>query len=142
MTILFIHILISTATMCVLCVAALLAILLALQERALRRKRFQGIVTVLPPLESMERFLFQVVTLGFVLLSGVLLTSLFLYREGLVQNILEKSSLSLLSWGVFATLLIGRVRFGWRGPAALNWTLIGVGLTFLLYACHYTLRSF
>ena len=40
---------------------------------------------------------------------------------------------SLLSWLNFAVLLIGRVRFGWRGRRAVRVLYVGAGLLFLAY---------
>jgi ABC-type uncharacterized transport system permease subunit len=31
--------------------------------------------------------------------------------------------LTALSWLALLILLIGRIRFGWRGPRAVHWTL-------------------
>ena len=40
---------------------------------------------------------------------------------------------SVLSWGVFATLLVGRSRFGWRGRQAIRWLVAGSTLLLLAY---------
>ena len=40
---------------------------------------------------------------------------------------------SVLSWVVFATLLVGRVRFGWRGRLAIRWLVAGSALLLLAY---------
>jgi ABC-type uncharacterized transport system permease subunit len=40
---------------------------------------------------------------------------------------------SVLSWLVFATLLIGRARFGWRGRRAVRWLVAGSILLLLAY---------
>jgi ABC-type uncharacterized transport system permease subunit len=34
---------------------------------------------------------------------------------------------------LFGTLLIGRIRYGWRGRAAVRWTLSGFGVLTLAY---------
>ena len=41
--------------------------------------------------------------------------------------------LSILSWIVFAGLLLGRWRYGWRGPRAVRLTLIAMSLLLLSY---------
>jgi ABC-type uncharacterized transport system permease subunit len=41
--------------------------------------------------------------------------------------------LSLIAWMIFGVLLIGRVRFGWRGSSAVRWTLSGFGVLALAY---------
>src|SRR3990167_4444864 len=73
------HILLATLSFCVLCVAGLLAVLLAIQEWCLRYKKMPRAMASLPALETMEILLFRVILLGFVLLSIVLITSLYFY---------------------------------------------------------------
>jgi ABC-type uncharacterized transport system permease subunit len=45
----------------------------------------------------------------------------------------RKTVLSLLSWVTFAVLLVGRVRFGWRGQVAVRVLYAGSGLLLLAY---------
>jgi len=45
----------------------------------------------------------------------------------------HKTIFSILSWLVFATLLIGRARFGWRGRQAIRWLIAGSLLLLLAY---------
>ena len=52
-----------------LAIAALLAIMLWLQERALRRREFHGWLRALPPLIELESLLFRTIAVGFVLLT-------------------------------------------------------------------------
>jgi ABC-type uncharacterized transport system permease subunit len=129
------HILLAIVTFCVLCVAGLLAVLLAVQERFLQHKSSGWLVQQVSPLETMEALLFQVMGLGFVLLSVVLVTSIYFYSHLIFQNIflIQKSLLTILAWVIFAVLLAGRYRFGWRGRRAIYGTLLGVLLLFLAY---------
>ena len=46
----------------------------------------------------------------------------------------HKSVFSVLSWLTFATLLIGRARFGWRGRRAVRFLYAGATLLLLGYA--------
>ena len=129
------HILLAIVTFCVLCFAALLALLLAMQEWILHRKKPVFLVSTLPAVETMETLLFQVIGFGFVLLSVMLATSLYFYH-GLVlhdHSLLQKAVLSLLAWVIFAILLSGRQIWGWRGRRAVYATLLGVTLLMLAY---------
>jgi ABC-type uncharacterized transport system permease subunit len=129
------HILLSIITFCLLGVAGLLALLLALQDSMLRRKRHTGFIESLPPLESLERLLFQVNGLGFVLLSVLIVTSLYFYHAILFSSfaVLQKTLLAVTAWVIFAGLLLGRFIGGWRGRTAIYGTLLGFGLLFLVY---------
>jgi ABC-type uncharacterized transport system permease subunit len=49
------------------------------------------------------------------------------------QHLLHKTVFSIVAWGVFAVLLVGRLRLGWRGRQAVYWVLAGYGLLALSY---------
>lgn len=116
-----------------LAIAALLAIMLWLQERALRRRDFHRWLRALPPLTELETLLFRTITVGFVLLSLTLLTGLLFVEDFLAQRLLHKTVLSVLSWLVFGALLVGRWRYGWRGGKAVHWTLTAMALLLLAF---------
>jgi ABC-type uncharacterized transport system permease subunit len=88
----------------------------------------------LPPLLTMERLLFHLIALAFVLLTiglaiGVALSeSLF----GRALRFDHKTLFSLLAWLTLGVLLVGRHAYGWRGRTALRWTT--AGFIFLLLA--------
>jgi ABC-type uncharacterized transport system permease subunit len=126
------HILLSLASYSLFSLAAVQAILLAIQERLLRKRNISGLLRKLPPLESMETRLFQLITTGFALLTIGLITGLLFIEDLFAQHLVHKTVLSLIAWCVFAILLWGRVYHGWRGTTAVRWTL--VGFTFLVLA--------
>ncbi len=126
------HIIFSVLAYSVLAIAAAQAVLLAIQESHLHRKRPGGIIRVLPPLETMEALLFQMIGLGFVLLTVALIKGFAFLQDIVAQHLVHKTVLSMLAWVVFAVLLWGRYRFGWRGRIAIRWTL--AGFVFLLLA--------
>lgn len=116
-----------------LSVAALLAIMLWLQERALRRREFRPWLRALPPLSDLESLLFRVITMGFALLTLVLVTGVLFVDDLLAQKLVHKTVLSVLSWLVFGVLLVGRRRYGWRGAKAVHWTLSAMLLLLLAF---------
>lgn len=116
-----------------LAIAALLAILLWLQERALRRREIRGWLRALPPLTELESLLFRTIAVGFVLLSATLLTGVLFVSDFLAQHLVHKTVLSLLSWLAFGALLLGRWRRGWRGRTAVRWTLAAMALLVLAF---------
>ncbi len=116
-----------------LAVAALLAVMLWLQERALSRREIHGWLRALPPLVELEILLFRTIATGFVLLSATLLTGVLFVEDLLAQHLVHKTVLSLLSWLVFGVLLLGRWRFGWRGRKAVHWTLAAMALLVLAF---------
>ena len=128
----WVHILLATLAFSVLCLAALQAVLLAVQEKQLHHKRLTGIIQTLPPLQTMETWLFRLVGLGFILLSGLLLSSAVFFE--MTPQLLEKMLISLVAWGIFAGLLLGRYYFGWRGKVAIRATMGGVLVLIMIYA--------
>ncbi len=92
------------------------------------------------PLLTLERLTFRFVMAGFVLLSATLLAG-WLFSENLGSagkggagwKWDHKTIFSVLSWIVFAVLLIGRSRFGWRGRVARRVLYAGAALLLLAY---------
>jgi len=116
-----------------LAVAALLAMLLWAQERALRRREFHDWLRALPPLTELESLLFRTIAVGFVLLTATLLTGVLFVENLLAQHLMHKTVLSVLSWLAFGALLLGRWRYGWRGAVAVRWTLAAMALLVLAF---------
>jgi ABC-type uncharacterized transport system permease subunit len=89
------------------------------------------------PLLTMERLTFRFVNVGFALLSATLLAGIFfgtqLYGNAHALRLDHKTVFAFLSWLTFAVLVIGRIRFGWRGRQAVRVLYIGSGLLLLAY---------
>ncbi len=118
----------------VLSITALLAVLLALQERALRRRRVDSsLIRALPPLTLMETLMFRMIATGFVFLSLTLLSGVLFIDNLFAQHLVHKTILSIVAWLIFGTLLFGRWRWGWRGSRAVNLTLIGMSVLLLAF---------
>ncbi len=120
-----IHILISLLAFSLLSIAVLQALLLAIQDRHLHNHHPGGLIRALPPLQLMENLLFQLISVGFLLLSVALLSGFFFLEDIFAQHLVHKTILSSVAWLIFATLLWGRWQFGWRGRTAIRWTLGG-----------------
>jgi ABC-type uncharacterized transport system permease subunit len=87
------------------------------------------------PLLTLERLTFRFATAGFVLLSATLFAGV-LFSEALYGRAFRwdhKNVFSVLSWLVFAALLLGRLRFGWRGRKAVRVIYAGSLLLLLAY---------
>lgn len=129
------HIAVALIAYALFVVAALQALLLTGLERQLRRGFGPGQGEDLPPLLTLERFMFRMVAAGFVLLTLTLLSGAFFSEHlfGRPMTFNHKNLFSLLGWLAFAVLLFGRWRYGWRGRPALYWVLGGTGLLVLGY---------
>jgi len=128
-----VHILLSVLAYSVLTIAMVQAVLLAVQDRQLRNRQPGGFVAALPPLATMEALLFQMIGLGFALLTLSLVTGVLFLEDIFAQHLVHKTVLSIVAWVVFAILVQGRWRFGWRGRTAIRWTLGGFIVLMLAY---------
>jgi len=127
------HIVVSMLAYSFLNIAAFQAALLAFQDWRLRSHHTDLLVRSLPPLQTMESLLFQLIAAGFVFLSASLLTGFIFLEDMFAQHLAHKTVLSILAWLLFGVLLIGRARYGWRGTIAIRWTLGGFLSLMLAY---------
>ncbi|MGX2040753.1 cytochrome C assembly family protein [Methylocaldum sp. MU1018] len=128
-----VHIVVSMLAYSFLNIAAIQAALLAIQDWRLRSHHTDLLVRSLPPLQTMESLLFQLIAAGFALLSASLLTGFIFLEDMFAQHLAHKTVLSILAWILFGVLLIGRARYGWRGTTAIRWTLGGFLSLMLAY---------
>lgn len=140
------HLVMAVLAYSLFTIAMLHAVLMALVERRLHHSRsargsadgagmLGGPLGALPPLLTLERLLFRMITVAFVLLTLTLITGIA-FSETLFGRPLRfdhKTLFALLSWATFAVLLAGRHFYGWRGRTALRWTLTGFVLLILAY---------
>jgi ABC-type uncharacterized transport system permease subunit len=127
------HILLSLGAAALLFAAAVTAVLLFILDRRLRARRLSAVPTVLPPVDTLEKIMFRSIATGFALLTLALLTGFIFVTNLFAQHLEHKTVFSLIAWVLFAILLIGRARYGWRGRLAVRLTLWGFGLVILAY---------
>jgi ABC-type uncharacterized transport system permease subunit len=128
-----VHVLLSMLAYSLLTLAAVQAILLAVQDHYLRSRQPGGFVRSLPPLLTMEALLFEMIGVGFAMLTLALISGFAFLENMFAQHLVHKTVLSVLAWMVFGGLLIGHRFRGWRGRRAINWTLSGFGILILAY---------
>jgi ABC-type uncharacterized transport system permease subunit len=134
------HVAVAVLAYSTLTIAAFHAVLMALQEARLHTRSankgvFGAAIDQLPALLTMEKLLFRMISIGFVLLSLTVLSGL-VFSEQLFGQALRwdhKNVFALLSWVLFAALLAGRRWRGWRGKTALRFTLAGFATLALAY---------
>lgn len=129
------HFLAAMLAYSLLTLSALHAIFMGFTENALHKRSMKRSLASLPPLLAMESLLFRMLLLGFILLTLTVGSGIF-FSEALFGKAMaldHKTLFAFASWGIFATLLIGRHAWGWRGKRALRWTLAGFALLILAY---------
>lgn len=129
------HLIIALLAYSLFTFAALHAGLMAMAERSLHHKKPPIRLPDFPPIMPMERLLFQIIGIGFVLLTLTLVSGIFfteqLFHQALKFN--HKTVFSIAAWLIFGALLLGRRIQGWRGRVAVRWTLVGFVLLLLAY---------
>lgn len=138
-----IHLLVAMLAYSLFTIAALHATLMTVLERRLHGGKRAGPAgeslagpwASLPPLMTLEALLFRILTLGFVLLSLTLVSGFVFSEElfGQAARFNHKTVFGIISWIIFAALLVGRYVWGWRGRTALRWTLAGFAALLLAY---------
>lgn len=128
-----IHVILAVLAYAVLSVAALQSLLVGWQEHQLRGRRQFSLLRSLPPLQTMERLLFELLWIGLAVLTLAIASGFLFLQDMFAQRVVHHTVLSMVSWVVFAILLAGRVRLGWRGPTAIRWTLAGFATLMLAY---------
>lgn len=134
------HVAVAVMAYSTLTIAAFHAVLMALQEARLHTRASKpgvlgAAIDQLPALLTMEKLLFRMISIGFVLLSLTVLSGV-VFSEQLFGKPLRwdhKNVFALLSWLLFAALLLGRRWRGWRGKTALRFTLAGFATLALAY---------
>jgi ABC-type uncharacterized transport system permease subunit len=129
------HIAVALISYSLFLVAALQALLLMSLEKRLRRHLPDPAANGVPPLLTLERFLFRLVTVGFVLLTLTLASGMLFSEQifGKPMLFTHRNVFSVLGWATFGALLWGRWRYGWRGRVALRWIVAGTVFVFLAY---------
>lgn len=129
------HLVIALLAYSLFTFAALHALLMTVAERSLHRKPTWIRLPDFPPLIVMEKLLFRIIGLGFLLLTLTLVSGIVfseqLFHQALKLN--HKNIFTIISWLIFGALLIGRHQYGWRGRTAIRWTLSGFGVLLLAY---------
>jgi ABC-type uncharacterized transport system permease subunit len=128
-----VHIALSILSAGVLTLASIHAVAIAGLDQVLRNPGNLAMAQRMPTLQTMEHLLFQLIKVGFFLLSLTILSGLLFVHDLFGQHLAQKTFLTLCAWLIFGTLLWGRTRYGWRGRIAIRWTLLGYAMLVAAY---------
>jgi len=128
-----VHLISSVLAFGVLSIAGVYALLVSIIDHFLRRHHLSPLVSALPALDVLESLLFRLIAVGFLLLTVSLVSGSVFINDIFAQHLVHKTILSIITWLLFALLLWGRWRYGWRGSLAVRMTLAGIVLLLLAY---------
>ena len=125
------HVLLSVLAYSLFALASLQAAFLAYQNYNLRHQHASAVMRRFPPLQDMEKLLFELLWIAQILLTLAIAAGFMFVEDLMAQGLPHKTVFSLLAWTVFSVLLWGRYRLGWRGNTAIKGTLAGFALLLL-----------
>ncbi len=127
------HVILSILAYSLLTIATLQALILSYQNRHLKSRSGLQYLRYLPPLQTMEALLFEMVLAGEILLTLSILSGFIFLENIFAQHLVHKTVFSISAWVVYGFLLLGKYRLGWRGTTAIRWTLAGFLFLMLAY---------
>ena len=127
------HVILSIIAYSLLTIASLQALLLAYQSHQLKHKHLTPGVRLLPPLQTIEALLFELLWVGEIMLTLAIVSGFWFLEDMFAQHLVHKTVFSLCAWVIYAVLLWGRWQLGWRGNKAIRWALAGFICLMLAY---------
>lgn len=128
------HILLSLMAMSLIGYAAIQATCTWFTHYLLHAKKNPHALLKLPPLQTMESMLIQILIISFITMSLTLGSGFFLPPE-MQHTTSGKTLFSIFSWVLIGTLLLSHYFLGWRGLRVTKMTLL---ITLLLIAGYYS----
>jgi len=134
------HIAVSIGGLALFALGFVVALMYLLLERELKAKRPGAMFKRLPSLETLDRLNYQLVLLGFLLLTVTIGTGAFFYRVdgALTFSLRSKEGFALVAWLVAALVVLFRQTVGWRGRRVAWATMAGFVLLGFAFAGIFT----
>ena len=127
------HVMFSILAYSLITIAMFQALLWYWQNQKLKQRDLEGIAGLLPPLQTMEALIFEMLWIGQGFLTLAILLGILYIDNIFAQHLAHKTVLSVIAWLVFSGLLWGRKTQGWRGKTAVKWVVVGFFLLMLAY---------
>ena len=127
------HIILSMLAYSLLAIATLQALLLAYLNRKLKHKHSTNLMRILPPLETMDALMFDLIWAGQGVLTFSIITGVVFVPDITTFFSSHHAVISLIAWLIYAILLWGHWQWGWRGKTAVRWAVGGFTALLLAY---------
>ena len=128
------HIILSILAFGILTIATAEALLLNFVSGRLKEHRINSALRHIPPVEALEKLMFDLLRAGTVLLLLAVITGLIFLQSFAEQHLYHKFFFSVVGLILYSWLWWGHQRYGWRGRGALRWVLAGYICLLLAYA--------
>ncbi|ORU89996.1 MAG: c-type cytochrome biogenesis protein CcsB [Cycloclasticus sp. symbiont of Poecilosclerida sp. M] len=115
--------------------AAMVAVAYLMREKAKQKKRTNGIMATLPPLEILDDLMYKSIALGFSFFTlATILGALWAAEAwGGYWSWDPKETWALIVWLNYAAWLHMRLTKGWRGKPMAVWAIIGLFVTLFAF---------
>jgi ABC-type uncharacterized transport system permease subunit len=137
-----VHISLATIGVGIFAVASVLSAIYLVEEKNLKKKRFDTMSFREAPLESLDRLSHRLIWAGFpVFTFAMVLGTMWISRLGASWGRVEYV-LAAVTWAAFASVLVMRTAYGWRGRRSAKLTLTGFAAALLVLASYLLRRIF
>jgi ABC-type uncharacterized transport system permease subunit len=129
-----VHITLATVGVAIFALASALSVVYLMEDRTLKKKRFDTLSfrDKGTPLEALDRNVHLLVWIGFPVFTVAMVLGLIWGTrrgEGFDR---PEYPLAFITWIAFASLLVTRTAYGWRGRRSARLTLVGFGAALLV----------
>ncbi len=138
-----IHIVLAVFGVAIFAVATIVALLYLLEERSIKRKQFdtRTFKNATAPLDGLDALAHRLVVAGFPIFTiAVVLGMVWVSQRGSTMGRPEYP-FAIASWLAFATLLVTRLAYGWRGRRSAKLTLLGFAAAVCVLVIYFVRRS-
>jgi ABC-type uncharacterized transport system permease subunit len=136
-----IHITLATVGVAIFTLATVLAVVYMLEERNLKRKRFDGVLFRRGiALESLDTMGHRLVLVGFPIFTvAVMLGAVWMSQRS--SGLRPEQLLAVVTWTSFAALIVTRTTHGWHGRRAAMLTLVGFVCAVGVFVIYFARRA-
>ena len=137
-----IHISLAALGVAIFALATLVAGMYLLEQRNLKRKRFDRVLFKRGvALESLDKLVHRLVLVGFpIFTASIVLGVVWMAQRGASFWRIEYP-LALIAWASFAGILIARAR-GWRGRRSAQLAILGFAVALIVFTIYLVRRAF
>lgn len=137
-----IHISLATVGVAVFALAAALSAIYLLEDRNLRRKRFDALSFKQPgaPLEALDRGSRRLVAAGFPIFTVAVVLGVIWVSQRASGLARPEYAVAVVTWMIYAGLLAARAALGWRGRKAAWLTLAGFAAALVVLLIYFLRR--
>ena len=125
---LLLHISTSIIGYALLGLATLQGLLVLQQTRLLRQHKTRGLIRLLPPLDSTEQVMHELIAMGTLVMAISIVAGFYYVDDLFAQHLIHKTVLTIIAWLLFAVVSVRHIRYGWRVNTAVMLCCSGFAL--------------